>query len=82
MMAPVLEKVADKYAGRLKVAKLNVDESSKWAQKFNISAIPTLILFKGGVPVDKQIGFVAEAQLTGKIEGHLDAAQTPAKKGE
>ncbi|MBZ0294103.1 MAG: thioredoxin [Anaerolineae bacterium] len=56
MVAPVLEKVAQKYAGQLKVAKVNVDENPRTAQQYQTFSIPTLILFKGGKAVGKLVG--------------------------
>ena len=57
MLAPTVEKIADQFAGKVKVGKLNTDEHQEIAIKFGISAIPQLLLFKGGdQPIDKQIG--------------------------
>ena len=56
MVAPVLEKVAQKYAGRVKVAKLNVDENPRSAQQYQTFSIPTLILFRNGQAVGKLVG--------------------------
>jgi thioredoxin 1 len=57
MLAPTVEKIADQFAGKVKVGKLNTDENQEIAIKYGISAIPQLLLFKGGdQPIDKQIG--------------------------
>ncbi len=57
MLAPTVEKVANQFAGKVKVGKLNTDENQEIAIKYGISAIPQLLLFKGGdQPIDKQIG--------------------------
>lgn len=56
MMAPVVDKVAQEYAGRLRVGKVNVDESPELAEKFMVMNIPTLVLIKGGEQVDRIIG--------------------------
>jgi thioredoxin 1 len=57
MLAPTVEKIADQFAGKVKVGKLNTDEHQEIAIKYGISAIPQLLLFKGSdQPIDKQIG--------------------------
>ena len=58
MLAPTVEKIADQFAGKVKVGKLNTDEAQEIAIKYGISAIPQILLFKGGSdkPIDKQIG--------------------------
>lgn len=68
MMAPVIDAIAAKFAGRLKVAKVNVDEAGDLAAQFEIRSIPTLIMFKNGQPVDRLIGAVPESELTERLE--------------
>lgn len=68
MIAPVIERVAEKYASRLRVGKVNVDENPQTAGKFGIMSIPTLIFFKEGKEVDRVIGALPEAVLSAKIE--------------
>lgn len=67
MVAPVLEAVAKKLDGQMKFVKLNTDENQKTAGEYNIMAIPSLLVFKGGKEVDRIVGFKPEAQL----EEHL-----------
>ena len=74
MVAPVVDKVAQTYQGRLKVVKLNTDDSPSIAGKYEVSGIPALILFKGGEPVDRIVGYVPEKQLTAMVEKHLAPA--------
>lgn len=57
MQGPVVEEAAEKFAGKLKVGKLNVDEEGTLAQKYKVMSIPTLILFQNGEEVKKEIGF-------------------------
>ena len=77
MVAPVLEQIAAEQAGRLKIVKLNVDENSNTPQKFGITGIPTMILFKNGEPVERIVGFMPKPQLMGRLTPHLAAATTP-----
>ncbi len=74
MVAPIVEKIAQTYAGRLKVVKLNTDDNPSLAGKYEVSGIPALILFKAGEPVDRIVGYVPERQLAAMIEKHLSPA--------
>jgi thioredoxin 1 len=56
MVSPVVEKLAEKYKGRLKVVKVNVDENAELTTKFGIMSIPTVMLFQNGRAIDSQIG--------------------------
>lgn len=69
--APIVEAVAAKYAGKIIVGKLNVDEQTKTAQAYKVEAIPTLIFFKGGKEVDRIVGLTQEAELSAKVESVL-----------
>jgi len=70
-IAPILEDLAREYAGRLTVAKLNVDENRDIPARFGIRSIPTLLIFKGGARVDQVIGAVPKGVLKSKIDQHL-----------
>ena len=71
MMAPVLDKVADKLADKVEFFALDVDENRELAAQFGIMSIPTLGFFKNGELVDKSIGFIPEAALSGWVEKNL-----------
>ncbi|MCZ6478711.1 MAG: thioredoxin [Gemmatimonadetes bacterium] len=70
MVAPVVEELAEEYAGTLKVAKLDVDENQRTAQRFSVRSIPTILFFKDGRHVDTVIGAVPKAALERKIQQH------------
>lgn len=74
MVGPVVEKVAQTYKQRLKVVKVNTDESPSVAGKYEVSGIPCLILFKNGQPVDRIVGYVPEKQLAEMVDKHLAPA--------
>ena len=67
-LSPLLDRVADGYAGRIKFVKVNVDESPELARSFQVQAIPTVVLFKDGKPVDRMLGLPAEADLKSKLD--------------
>lgn len=71
MVGPVVEKIAEDYAGRLKVGKLNVDLHGRAALSYGVTGIPTLILFKDGQVVDKIVGAVPEKELKKMVDRHL-----------
>lgn len=71
MIAPTVEALASEYAGKLKVAKLDVDSNMNSAMRYNIRGIPTLLLFKGGRVVDMRVGAVPKAELVRMIAPHL-----------
>ena len=68
MVAPVIDKLAEKYTDRFKFCRLNVDENPRTAAKYRIMSIPTLMFFKGGGVVDTVIGAVPERVLQPKID--------------
>ncbi len=71
MIAPVLEEVAEDYAGRLKVAKLNIDDNPNTPPAYGIRGIPTLMLFKNGEVEATKVGAVSKSQLTAFIDSNL-----------
>ena len=71
MIAPILDEVSKDYDGRLKVAKMNVDENRDVPAKYGIRGIPTLMLFKDGQLAATKVGALSKAQLTAFIDSHL-----------
>ena len=71
MIAPVLEELAAEYAGRLTIAKLNVDDHREATEKFNIRGIPTLILFKNGEPEATKVGALSKSQLAAFLDSNI-----------
>ncbi len=71
MIAPVLEQVADEYAGRLQIVKLNVDEAQQTAFRYNVRSIPTLILFKNGQVEMQVVGAQSRQQISRMLEEKL-----------
>lgn len=71
MIAPVLEEMARELKGKAVFGKLNVDENMQSANKYRISAIPTLLIFKNGKLVDRQVGALPKSILAGRIQKHL-----------
>ncbi len=71
MIAPILEEVSRDYEGKLDIAKVDVDANQAVAAKFGIRGIPTLMLFKNGVPVATKVGALSKSQLTAFLDSHL-----------
>jgi thioredoxin 1 len=71
MIAPILDEVSKDYDGRLKIAKMNVDENRDVPAKYGIRGIPTLMLFKGGQLAATKVGALSKAQLTAFLDGNL-----------
>ena len=71
MIAPVLEEIAKDYAGKLQVAKLDVDNNNESAIKYGVMSIPTLILFKNGRATERIVGFMPKEKLLAKLKPHL-----------
>ena len=69
MIAPTVEKLAEKHQGKVVFGKMNVDENESTPAKFNIMSIPTLIIFRDGKEVDKIVGVVPEKTIEEKISG-------------
>ena len=70
-LGPVLAEIADEEESRLKVVKVNVDENQQYAGQLGVFNIPTMIVYKGGEPVDKIIGTMPKQQILARLEPHL-----------
>jgi len=70
-IAPILDDIAKDYAGRVKVAKLNIDDNRQTPVKYGVRGIPTLILFKNGAPEAQQVGLVGKSKLVALLDQHL-----------
>ena len=71
MIAPILDDISKEYTGRLKVAKLNIDDNQQTPPKFGIRGIPTLMLFKNGNVEATKVGALSKSQLTAFIDSNL-----------
>jgi thioredoxin 1 len=71
MVAPIIEELAAEYAGRVKVAKLDVDTNQETAARYNIRSIPSILFFRDGKLVDTVVGAVPKPQLERKIQEYL-----------
>ena len=71
MIAPILDDIAQNYAGRLKVAKLNIDDNQTTPATYGVRGIQTLMLFKNGAVEATKVGMMSKSQLTAFIDSHL-----------
>jgi len=71
MIAPILDEVAQEYSGKLKIAKLNIDDNQLTPPKFGIRGIPTLMIFKGGNAEATKVGALSKSQLTAFIDSNI-----------
>jgi thioredoxin 2 len=78
MIEPVLERLAQQYAGRLKVVEVNVDEEPRLAQRWQAMSIPLLVVLRDGAEVDRIVGALPPAELERRLRPVLEATQEPA----
>ena len=71
MVAPILEKIAKEYSGKIIVAKVNTDNHSEWANKFGVQGIPTMLFMAGGKVVHQQVGALPEPLLRNTLDQFL-----------
>ncbi len=79
LVAPLLDKIAKEYAGKLVVAKVNTDDSTKWAAHYGISGIPTMLFISGGQVVHQQVGALSFNQLKLIVDRFLARIQPAAE---
>lgn len=72
MMEPILKELASEYQGDLVVGKLNVDDNSTVPNQFQVSSIPTMVLFKEGEPVERMVGAMQKEQLAQKVDEYIE----------
>jgi thioredoxin 2 len=73
-VGPILEDLSREYRGKLKVVKVNVDENPQTAQRYQAFSIPTMVILRGGQPVDRIVGALPKEQLVSRLSPHLAAA--------
>lgn len=71
MIAPVLEEIAQGYDGRVKIAKINIDDNANTPQKYGVRGIPTLMLFKSGELEATKVGAISKSQLSAFLDSNL-----------
>ncbi|HUO81994.1 MAG TPA: thioredoxin TrxA [Gammaproteobacteria bacterium] len=71
MISPILDEIADEYEGKLRIAKLNIDENPNTPPRFGIRGIPTLLLFKNGSVEAQKVGALSKSQLAAFLESNL-----------
>lgn len=72
MISPIIDKLADKHAGKVKIVKVNIDEYGDLAQKFNVSSIPTMILLNKGEIVQQKVGALPEASIEDMFQSFIE----------
>ena len=71
MMAPVLDELSEKFKGKIKFGKVNVEDNQTLAGKFNVRSIPNFVLFKDGKPVENFVGSISEEDFEEKLKGFV-----------
>lgn len=74
MLAPIIEEISKEYTGKARVAKINTDEHPNAASRFKISAIPTLLFFKGGKVVEQMVGVHSKAEIKKTLDNLVSVA--------
>ncbi len=76
MVAPILDKLAKEFSGKLLVAKVNTDEDSDWASRFGVQGIPTMLFIANGKVIHRQVGALPEMMLREVVDQFLDVVQS------
>ncbi len=74
MVAPILDKLAKEYAGKVIVAKVNTDDNPEWAQRYGVQGIPTMLFISGGKIIHRQVGALPERMLKDTVTQFLEVA--------
>jgi thioredoxin 1 len=72
MIAPLLDELASEYQGKIRVAKINIDENQATPQKYAVRGIPTLMIFKNGEVAGTKVGAMSKSQLSAFVDSHID----------
>ncbi|GIV66563.1 MAG: thioredoxin [Chloroflexota bacterium] len=80
MVAPILDKIAAEYAGKLIVAKVNTDENPEWAMRYGVQGIPTMLFIANGKVVHRQVGALPEGMLREILDQFLEVVQSASAK--
>ncbi|MBT3337037.1 MAG: thioredoxin [Anaerolineae bacterium] len=75
MVAPILDKLAKEFEGKVLIAKVNTDEDPQWAQKYDVQGIPTMLFVANGKVVHRQVGALPEGMLRDTVKQFLDVSQ-------
>jgi len=70
-IAPILDQLAEEYSGRVKIAKVNVDNNQSLAKKYQVMSIPNIVFFKDGKKIDQIVGFTPKQELAKKLDALL-----------
>ncbi|MFZ6021602.1 MAG: thioredoxin [Chloroflexota bacterium] len=80
MVAPILDKIAAEYAGKLIVAKVNTDENPEWAMRYGVQGIPTMLFIANGKVIHRQVGALPEGMLREILDQFLEVVQNASAK--
>ena len=80
MVAPILDKIAKEYSGKLLVTKVNTDEHPEWAQRYGVQGIPTMLFVAGGKVIHRQTGALPEPMLRDVLSQFLDVVSSSASE--
>jgi thioredoxin 1 len=78
MMSPIVDKIAEQYAGRLLVSKVDTDQNPDWAERFRVRGIPTLLFISGGQVLNQQVGVLSYESLQQMVDHFLETAKPAA----
>ena len=71
MMSPIMDDISEKFKGKIKVGKVNIEDNQKLTQKYSVSSLPTFLILKEGEVVDRFMGSLSEEELENKLNNHL-----------